>query len=257
MRIRALLAAAITLAASVSITAMTTTTSQAYSSTKEPVVIVGGLIGMGPITNTSYLPLAAKIKGAGFDPHIWTAWNFGLGDINANAKRLNAYVDQVRARTGSSKVKIVTHSLGGLVAREYIKNEGGAAEVSQLTMMAPTNNGTALANLGNFVGAGVIGLKGISQQAIGSPFLTALNSGDQSVGNVKYTSIATVYDEIVLPYTSSFMRASDGNIENVTLQHQCPWRFPEHFTIAMNGAVIDGVIDTLKGQPVRMNCWAI
>lgn len=223
----------------------------------EPVIIVPGMIGMGPIVSSSYIPMQLKFTSKGYDATIFSTPDFGLTDIPPNAQRLNDLVNKTLARTGAKKVKLVAHSQGGLVARHYIKNLGGDQKVTSLTMLATTNNGTALANLANFFGAGALGLKGIQKQAIGSDYLKELNSGDQSVGDVKYTSIATRYDEVAVPYTTAFMRASDGNIENITLQDQCPLRFPEHLAIVVNGAVLDGVLDSLRGERVKMNCWAI
>ena len=40
---------------------------------------------------------------------------------------------------------------------------------------------------------------------VGSGFLADLNAGDDSIGNVLYTNIATVVDELVQPYTTSFL----------------------------------------------------
>jgi hypothetical protein len=47
------------------------------------------------------------------------------------------------------------------------------------------------------------GITACEQLTIGSSFLADLNAGDDSVGNVAYTNIATVMDELVQPYTNS------------------------------------------------------
>ena len=70
-----------------------------------------------------------------------------------------------------------------------------------------------------------------------------------------YTSIATKVDEVVFPYTNSFL-ANDGNIANIAVQNQCWLRFPGHLGLILDGAVADGVTDALRNEPVRMYCWA-
>ena len=92
--------------------------------------------------------------------------------------------------------------------------------------------------------------------AVGSSFLNNLNAGDDTPGNVKYTSIATSVDEVVFPYKNSFL-ANDGNIANITVQNQCWLRFPGHLGLIIDGAVADGVQDALRHETVRMNCFAL
>ena len=90
---------------------------------------------------------------------------------------------------------------------------------------------------------------------VGSGFLADLNAGDDSIGNVLYTNIATVVDELVQPYTTSFL-AADGNITNRTLQSECWARFPGHLGLIVDGAVYSGVQDALAKRPIDFNCFA-
>ena len=92
--------------------------------------------------------------------------------------------------------------------------------------------------------------------ATGSSYLNSLNAGDDTIGSVRYTSIATKVDEIVFPYTTAYL-ANDGNISNVAVQNQCWARLPGHLGLILDGAVADGVKDALAGNAVNMNCWAV
>lgn len=224
---------------------------------REPVVIVPGMLGTGPGANVSYVPTAAKLRSQGFDTTIYTDPLYGLGDITENAGRLKVVIDGVLRRTGAAKVNLVAHSQGGLVSRAYIKYHDGAGSVRNLITLASTHHGTALANLARIFLIDCLGFAGCAQQAIGSEFLANLNAGDDSIGDVRHTAIATRYDQVVIPYTSGFLDAADGNITNVDVQAHCPLRFPGHLAIIVNGAVLDGVLDALRGQPVRLNCAAI
>lgn len=220
---------------------------------KDPVVIATGMTG-GPIIEPAYWVLRDRLRAAGYDTSIFTMPDYGMGDIHANAVRLAAFVDGVRARTGAAKVDLVGHSMGGLVSRDYVKNVGGASKVDSLIMLGTPNYGTALASLGDFFGD-CVGIVGCHQMAEGSDFLNALNAGDDTIGSVRYTAISTVFDELVIPYWRVFL-ANDGNISNVTVQSQCWLNTVGHLGLIYNGAVADGVMDALRGQAVRMNCWA-
>ena len=50
----------------------------------------------------------------------------------------------------------------------------------------------------------------LGQQAAGSAFLTDLNAGDETPGDVSYTQITTEYDEIVRPHTSGYLASVRG-----------------------------------------------
>ena len=78
-----------------------------------------------------------------------------------------------------------------------------------------------------------------------------------SIGSVQYTNIATVVDELVQPYTTSFLAAGDGNITNRTLQSECWARFPGHLLLIVDGAVYSGVQDALAKRPIDFNCFAV
>lgn len=223
---------------------------------KDPVIIVPGFT-TGPILEPGYYPLRSRLQSAGYDVTLISYPDYGLGDIAANAQRLASTVASVRARTGAARVDLVAHSMGGLVSRTYVKNLGGAATVDSLIMMGTPNYGTALANVASFFTFGTcVGITACEQMAAGSSFLAALNAGDDTIGSVRYTSIATIIDEIVFPYTTAFL-ARDGNIQNVTVQAQCPFRYPGHLTLITDGAVANGVLDALRGESVRMSCWAL
>lgn len=227
--------------------------SPANAAAKDPVVIVPGFT-TGAIFAVGYAPLEARLEAAGYDVTLLVYPDYGLGDISDNAARLASTVNAVKARTGASKVDLVAHSMGGLVSRDYIKNLGGSTSVDSLIMLGTPNYGTALANLGKIVNC--VGITACQQMSIGSSYLNALNAGDDTIGSVRYTSIATKSDEVVMPYTTSFL-ANDGNIANIAVQNQCWLRWPGHLGLILDGAVADGVTDALRGASVHMNCWAI
>jgi len=221
---------------------------------KDPVIVVNGLFGVG----IAYEPLVARLRADGYQVWDFELPTLGTQDIRVTARALNAFADNVRAQTGAAKVDLVSHSEGGLVARAYVKYEGGAAEVDSLITLGTPNYGTAAANIIRFFTLGTCaGVTACEQMTLGSSFLAGLNAGDDSIGSVQYTNIATVVDELVQPYRTSFLAAGDGNITNRTLQSECWARFPGHLGLIIDGAVYSGVQDALAKRPIDFNCFAL
>ncbi|WP_406412999.1 alpha/beta fold hydrolase [Streptomyces halstedii] len=164
-------------------------------------------------------------------PHIG-----GLGPIDASAGQLAAYVDRVLAATGAPEADLVGHSQGGMMPHYYLKFLGGAAKVNALVGIAPDNHGTTLLGLTGllpyFPGLGHLITEktpGLADQVAGSRFITELTAGGDTVPGVRYTVIATRYDEVVTPYRTQYLDGPD--VRNVLLQDLCPLSLSEHVAI--------------------------
>ena len=91
------------------------------------------------------------------------------------AKELAAKVGEIQIRTGQKQVVLVGSSRGGNAIRNYLKNFGGAPNVSHAILCGTPNHGIQAtpANLNNeFNGLG--------------PFLTSLNAGDEAYPGVQF-----------------------------------------------------------------------
>ncbi|MEU4131465.1 esterase/lipase family protein [Streptomyces wuyuanensis] len=182
----------------------------------------------------------------------------GLGPIAKSADQLDAYVDRVLAATGAGEVDLVGHSQGGMMPRHYLKFLGGADKVNALIGLAPDNHGTTLHGLTGllkyFPGAADLldsATPGLADQIAGSAFLTKLNEGGDTVPGVRYTVIATKYDEVVTPWRSAFL---DGpNVKNVTLQDLCAIDLSEHVAIGLFDRIayheVANALDPAKAKP--------
>jgi triacylglycerol esterase/lipase EstA (alpha/beta hydrolase family) len=165
-----------------------------------------------------------------------------LGPIDKSAEQLSAYVDKVLAATGAAEADLVGHSQGGMMPRYYLKFLGGAAKVNALVGIAPNNHGTTLAGLTHllpyFPGAEDLltaATPALAQQIVGSEFMTRLNAGGDTVPGVRYTVIATRYDEVVTPYQSQFL--SGANVRNVLVQDLCPLDLSEHALLGLTDRI--------------------
>jgi hypothetical protein len=207
----------------------------------EPVVLVHGTFE-GAFDN--WLAVSPQIKAAGYCVFALDYGDRGTGDIPTSAGQLARFVDAVLAATGARKVSIVGHSQGGMMPRWYIKFDGGASKVDDLVGLAPSNHGTT--NPGAFV-AGATFCPACLQQRAGSSFLSTLNAGDETPGNVSYTVVETSHDEVVTPFTSAFL-APGPNTANILLQDHCPADPVDHTQIHDDPVALRWALQAL-GRP--------
>lgn len=260
VRVRRMIAAALVAALAVvaaPLGSASAAPSAGTEATKDPVIIVAGTLAGQTLASVYYQPLAARLRADGYRVSIFGLPGSGLGDIGAISANLDAFADSVRAQTGATRVDLIGHSQGGLVSRHYVKYRGGANEVDRVISLGAPHYGAAVANLLRLLGLGsCAGVVACQQMAIGSPFLAALNAGDDTIGNVRYTNLASVVDGIVQPYTTSFL-ANDGNNTNVLIQQQCPFRAVGHVALPLDGTVYSGIQDALANQPITLRCLAL
>ncbi len=74
-----------------------------------------------------------------------------------------------------------------------------------------------------------IGSEALAEQVQGSPFLTALNAGGDTVPGAEYTTIGTRYDEVIQPYTNVALH--DPGATNILVQDLCPIDQTGHFNL--------------------------
>lgn len=224
----------------------------AGAAAKDPVIIVAGTFSPAFANE----PLAARMRADGYQVHIFELPTLGTQDIHLTAQALNSFADGVRAQHGAAKVDLVGHSQGGLVARAYVKYYGGAGEVDSLITLGAPHRGTYLANLANLAGFGnCLTIVACQQMLIGSSFLNDLNAGDDTIGNVRYTTIRTSGDLIVRPVDNATL--FDGAV-NVRIQDKCWLRSVGHLGLILDGTTYSGIKQALEGKTnISLNCFAL
>ncbi|MFG3249037.1 esterase/lipase family protein [Streptomyces sp. NPDC048187] len=207
-----------------------------------PVVLVHGTFG-NSVDN--WLGLAPYLRNRGYCVFSLDYGQLpgvplfhGLGPVEKSAEQLAAYVDKVLTATGAAETDLVGHSQGGMMPRYYLRFLGGADKVNALVGIAPSNHGTTLSGLTRllpyFPGAEDLlneHTPALADQVVGSDVLTELNEGGDTVPGVRYTVLASRYDEVVTPYRSQFL--SGPGVRNVLLQDLCPLDLSEHLAIGL------------------------
>jgi triacylglycerol esterase/lipase EstA (alpha/beta hydrolase family) len=178
---------------------------------------------------------------------------YAMGNIATSAAELSTEVNNVLRQTGASKVDIVGWSQGGMMPRYYIDNLGGASKVNMLVGFAPSNYGTNLDGVVNLVSDfGALGVttallsvscEACVQQIQGSSFLANLNESP-TVSGVKYVVIETADDDVVTPYSNAFLPVT-ANVQDITLQTQCPQDASDHISIPYDSNALQDMINAL------------
>jgi triacylglycerol lipase len=218
----------------------------------EPVILVPGTF---ETMERNFINLAPALKEKGY---CVFSLNYGYtgavpasGAIEDSAAELKTFIDNVLELTGAQKVSIVGHSQGGMMPRYYMKFLGGKSKVEDLIGLVPSNHGTTgVAGLTELTstGADVASCTACQQQAAGSDFLTNLNTGSETPGDVSYTVVTTRNDEIVVPYSSAFLEGPYEKIKNITIQDYYPYDQIEHQNIAQDPLAFNFVFDALDHE---------
>jgi triacylglycerol lipase len=199
----------------------------------------------GTFDATSWTVMADALSARGDCVRQFTYSTAGVGPIAGSSRALGRFVDHVLASTHASRVSIVAHSEGGVVARYYVRFLGGAAKVRDLVALAPPNHGTTTPLV---IPGAVLGCVACAQQAAGSGFLARLNAGDVAPPPVHYTNIETRYDAIVTPYQSAFLPGPASRVTNVVLQNACPNDLSGHLSITDDPIAVQWVEDALASK---------
>lgn len=176
---------------------------------------------------------------------------YGLAPIAGSARELAGFVARVLRATGAAKVDIVGHSQGGMMPRYYLKLLDGAAKVNSLIGIAPINHGTTTGGISAYTE----GYPGLAELVLGvwcaacadllhgSAFMRKLNDGGDTVPGVRYTVIASRYDDIVTPYESQLLKGDQ--VTNIVLQDHCPRDRVYHEHLPFDAAVLRLVLNAL------------
>ena len=114
----------------------------------------------------------------------------GRSSAADNMLQLSDAIDRVLRATGASRVVLVANSRGGITARNYLANGGGAAKVSHAVLGGTPNHG---------VYADAVGRQGSEFNGAG-PFMTALNApkgaaGDEVTPGPKWQTIRSDHND--------------------------------------------------------------
>ncbi len=184
-----------------------------------------------------------------------------IGPIAQSAQTLAAYVQQVLGSTQASKVDLVGHSQGGMLAEYYAKVLGGARFVHDVVGLAPSTHGTTLGGL-EFLANAIPGANAVLatdcgacvDQEHGSAALRPLDTGPIAQAGVNYTIIETLDEFVVTPLGSSFI--PEPGVTNEYVQGSCPFDPVDHVDLPYDPVVLQLIANALDPTTAQApNCW--
>lgn len=188
-----------------------------------PVVFVHGYIGSTPNWDTAM----TVFQDAGYSSDELYSYEYDYNQSNeTSAAGLGDFVNDVRSQTGSDKVNIVNHSMGGLVSRWYVKELDGQQYVENWASLAGANHGTDFANTCSAFAS-------CQEMVPGSDFETQLNSGDETPGDTGYATWYSPCDGVIIPFESTAVEGAQNT--EVTCEN--------HLGFLSNEGVLQEVVD--------------
>lgn len=175
-----------------------------------PVLMVHGYGANGGF----WVHMAALLEEHGFS-HATVDLEPVFGDIEDYAQQLEQAVQALRSASGSERVIIVAHSMGGLVARAWMRRFGAGHAARIITLGTP-HHGTDLAHMG--VGDNA------RQMRRDAEWLAQLDAADRAQRSL-ITSIYSYHDNIIAPQDSCHLPGA-RNIALPGIGHVAMGRHP-------------------------------
>ena len=204
-----------------------------------PVLLVPGYGG----STAAFEPLARQLRAHGREVRLVELPGDGTGDLRDAAKALRSVADAA-LQQGAPSVDVVGYSAGGITARYWVKELGGAERARRVVTLGSPHHGTQLAALGPLLGATCP--LGCQQLVPGSALLTDLNDGDETPAGPQWLSMWSATDQVVTPPETARL---DG-AKNVVLQGICPGKAADHGQLATMPLVAGIVLKSLGTAPL-------
>lgn len=165
-----------------------------------PILLVHGYV----CNRGLWLAFRRRLAAANLGPIYTITLTPLFGGIDALVPKLDARIEAICGETGSSKLMIVAHSMGGLVARAYLVQTRARTQglrVAKMVTLGSPHHGSQLARLG-------IGLNA-REMSDGSEWLETLADMEAADAEQRKPpptlSIYTLNDDLVYPAESSVL----------------------------------------------------
>lgn len=143
-------------------------------------------------------PMISSFQQSGWPASSLYDWYYDSSQSNVTtASAISAKVNHILSTTGKTRVDLISHSMGSLSARYYVKNLGGGTKVDDFVSLGGLNHGAPSWKL-KLPSIGCSGAPTPCNEMVeNSAFLTSLNSGDETPGPVWYMTVAADCDPVV------------------------------------------------------------
>jgi len=153
----------------------------------------------------AFLLIYLLLKKQGFKNMYFMTYRPIFADAGKLANLVAEKIDFVRQKTDSSKINVISHSMGGVLTRYAIKHAGANGKVEKLISLCGPHMGSRVAA---FVPMG----KNTLQMSYKSRFLKELANDGMTPGDTAYVSIYSDFDNFIIPQDSSGLGKNAKNI---------------------------------------------
>lgn len=200
---------------------------------RTPILLVHGIMD----NRSVFAVFGHALRRRGFG--VVHAINYSVltGDLRGAAHELRGHVERLRELTGSAKVHIVGHSLGGMIARYYVQRMGGSEAVDTLVTLGSPHAGSNAAYL--------LPTPLARQLRPGSDVLTELTEPAPGCPT-RFLVVWSRLDEMMLPQGNARLRHPDLDVEELEL------RDVGHLSLPIDPRTVHWVASTLaRGEQDR------
>jgi len=201
-----------------------------------PVLVVPGYGGNAQ----SVEPLVAALRSTGRMAAPVEPVGGGTGDLRNQAKHLGEVAEDLRRDAGAASVDVVGFSAGGVVARLWVRDEGGIGVARRVLTLGSPHHGTSQAALGAALAGGCP--MACQQLAPDSDLLRHLNAGDETPDGPLWATLRTTADRVVTPVDSAVLNGA----LNLLVQDLCPTSTATHGDLVRD-PVVSAVLDSVLG----------
>jgi pimeloyl-ACP methyl ester carboxylesterase len=189
-----------------------------------PVLLVHGVL----CNAGAWLGVLPRLAAACDNPVYTLSYSPPQASIEVFAEQLAAKIDAIREATGAETVTLVAHSMGGLVARAYLRRHGPQRVRGVVTIGTP-HHGSVHA----WLFPGVC----FDEMRPGSAWLAELNRNEAAGPPVRIVALWSWHDSMVAPQASATLEGAD-NVGLTGIGHN---------SLVEHPAVIARIVDELRG----------
>ena len=209
-----------------------------------PVLLVPGYGG----SITGLTVLATRLRASGRTVTIFSPPGDATGDLRAQAQALAGAAEAALGSAGATSIDVVGYSAGGVVARLWVRDYGGAKIARRIVTMGSPQHGTQLAGIAGSVAPSECPTA-CQQLAPDSDLLAALNSGDETPVGPTFVSIWSTGDDVVIPPESAKLSGA----LNIEVQSVCAGTRVNHGQLPTD-PLVDAMVaaELVAGPPVPL-----
>ncbi len=202
------------------VTTNSTVMADTSGAVKHPIVLVHGLSGFDSVLGDYFYGVKSELNGVGAS-QVFTPQVTGWDSDEARGEELLAYVEDVLAATGASKVNLMGHSQGGTTSRYVAAVRPDL--VASVTSIGSPHYGSKVGNL--FNDSVLEGPAVAIGNAIGS--MIALLSGDSSQESNAIGAIEALNEAGAAEYTAKYPQGvRSGSCKDTPSYNAGRWWWP-------------------------------